>query len=102
MFARYFASPVLCAIAQAWLGPHFQMTSQANVVRPGGQAQQAHGDYHLGFQIVAQAERYPPHVHAMSPFLTLQGAIAHTDMPVESGPTKLLPFSQRYAEGYLA
>lgn len=38
----------------------------------------------------------------MSPFLTLQGAIAHTDMPVESGPTKLLPFSQRYAEGYLA
>ncbi|MFL9865423.1 phytanoyl-CoA dioxygenase family protein [Paraburkholderia fungorum] len=102
VFARYFASPALCAIAEAWLGPHFQMTSQVNVVRPGGQAQQAHRDYHLGFQTVAQAERYPPHVHAMSPFLTLQGAIAHTNMPVESGPTKLLPFSQRYAEGYLA
>ena len=102
VFARYFANTALCAVAEAWLGPHFQMTSQVNVVRPGGQAQQAHRDYHLGFQTVAQAERYPAHVHAMSPFLTLQGAIAHSDMPVESGPTKLLPFSQRYAEGYLA
>jgi ectoine hydroxylase-related dioxygenase (phytanoyl-CoA dioxygenase family) len=102
VFARYFASPALCAIAEAWLGPHFQMTSQVNVVRPGGQAQQAHRDYHLGFQTVAEAERCPAHVHAMSSFLTLQGAIAHSDMPVESGPTKLLPFSQRYGEGYLA
>lgn len=102
VFARYYASSALCAIAEAWLGPHFQMTAQVNVVRPGGQAQQAHRDYHLGFQTVAQAERYPAHVHAMSPFLTLQGAVAHSDMPVESGPTKLLPFSQRYAEGYLA
>ncbi|MBC8752805.1 MULTISPECIES: phytanoyl-CoA dioxygenase family protein [Paraburkholderia] len=102
VFARYYASAALLAIAEAWLGPHFQVTSQVNVVRPGGQAQQAHRDYHLGFQTVAEAERYPPHVHTMSPFLTLQGAIAHSDMPVESGPTKLLPFSQRYAEGYLA
>jgi ectoine hydroxylase-related dioxygenase (phytanoyl-CoA dioxygenase family) len=102
VFARYFEAVALCAIAEAWLGPHFQMTSQVNVVRPGGQAQQAHRDYHLGFQTVAEAERYPPHVHAISPFLTLQGAIAHSDMPVESGPTKLLPYSQRYAEGYLA
>jgi ectoine hydroxylase-related dioxygenase (phytanoyl-CoA dioxygenase family) len=102
VLARYYASGALLAMAEAWLGPHFQMTSQVNVVRPGGQAQQAHRDYHLGFQTVAQAERYPAHVHAMSSFLTLQGAIAHSDMPVESGPTKLLPFSQRYAEGYLA
>lgn len=102
VFAHYYASTALVAVAEAWLGPHFQMTSQVNVVRPGGQAQQAHRDFHLGFQTVAQAERYPPHVHTMSPFLTLQGAIAHSDMPVESGPTKLLPFSQRYAEGYLA
>ncbi|CAG4908875.1 phytanoyl-CoA dioxygenase family protein [Paraburkholderia saeva] len=102
VFARYFASPALRAIADAWLGPHFQVTSQVNVVRPGGQAQQAHRDYHLGFQTAAEAGRYPAHVHAMSSFLTLQGAIAHSDMPVESGPTRLLPFSQRYAEGYLA
>jgi len=102
VFARYYANPMLIAAAEAWLGPCFQMTSQVNVVRPGGDAQQAHRDYHLGFQTVAQVERYPAHVHAMSPFLTLQGAVAHSDMPVESGPTKLLPFSQRYAEGYLA
>jgi ectoine hydroxylase-related dioxygenase (phytanoyl-CoA dioxygenase family) len=34
--------------------------------------------------------------------LTLQGAIAHCDMPLESGPTLYLPFSQDYAPGYLA
>lgn len=102
VFARYYANAAVHAIAEAWLGPRFQMTSQVNVVRPGGDAQQPHRDYHLGFQTVAEAGRYPCHVHAMSSFLTLQGAIAHSDMPVESGPTKLLPFSQRYAEGYLA
>jgi ectoine hydroxylase-related dioxygenase (phytanoyl-CoA dioxygenase family) len=102
VFSRYYASPVLVAAAEAWLGPHFQITSQVNVVRPGGEAQQAHRDYHLGFQTVDAAERYPAHVHAMSPYLTLQGAVAHSDMPVESGPTKLLPFSQRYVEGYVA
>ncbi|CAE7187047.1 phytanoyl-dioxygenase family protein [Pyrenophora teres f. teres] len=37
-----------------------------------------------------------------SQFLTLQGAVAHTDMPIESGPTRLLPFSQKYEEGYMA
>jgi ectoine hydroxylase-related dioxygenase (phytanoyl-CoA dioxygenase family) len=89
-------------VSEAWLGPCYQMTSQVNVVRPGGAAQQAHRDYHLGFQTVEEAQRYPAHVHRMSPFLTLQGAVAHSDMPVESGPTKLLPYSQRYAEGYLA
>ncbi|WP_028223972.1 phytanoyl-CoA dioxygenase family protein [Paraburkholderia ferrariae] len=102
VFARYFANPMLAAAAQAWLGPAWQMTSQVNVVRPGGAAQLAHRDYHLGFQTVEEAQRYPAHVHRMSAFLTLQGAVAHSDMPVESGPTKLLPYSQRYAEGYLA
>jgi len=34
--------------------------------------------------------------------LTLQGAVAHCDMPLESGPTQLLPFSQHFKEGYLA
>ncbi|POR48758.1 ectoine hydroxylase-related dioxygenase (phytanoyl-CoA dioxygenase family) [Paraburkholderia eburnea] len=102
VFARYYANPFLVAASEAWLGPCYQMTAQVNVVRPGGAAQQAHRDYHLGFQTVEQAQRYPAQVHAMSPFLTLQGAVAHGDMPVESGPTKLLPFSQRYAPGYLA
>jgi ectoine hydroxylase-related dioxygenase (phytanoyl-CoA dioxygenase family) len=102
VFARYYANEFVAAAADAWLGPQYQMTSQINVVRPGGAAQQAHRDYHLGFQTVDEAQRFPAHVHTMSPFLTLQGAIAHVDMPVESGPTKLLPYSQRYAPGYLA
>ena len=102
VFARYFANVFVASVSQAWLGPGFQMTTQVNVVRPGGEAQQAHRDYHLGFQTVEDAQRFPAHVHTMSPFLTLQGAVAHSDMPIESGPTKLLPFSQRYAQGYLA
>jgi ectoine hydroxylase-related dioxygenase (phytanoyl-CoA dioxygenase family) len=34
--------------------------------------------------------------------LTLQGAVAHSDMPVESGPTMYLPYSHAYEPGYLA
>jgi ectoine hydroxylase-related dioxygenase (phytanoyl-CoA dioxygenase family) len=78
------------------------VTAQINQVRPGGKAQQAHRDYHLGFQTADSAARYPAHAHLVTASLTLQGAVAHCDMPVESGPTKLLPFSQLYAPGYLA
>jgi ectoine hydroxylase-related dioxygenase (phytanoyl-CoA dioxygenase family) len=102
VFTRYFSNRWLPAAAEAWLGPCFQVTSQINVVRPGGQAQQAHRDYHLGFQTAEVAASFPAQVHQMSAFLTLQGAVAHSDMPVESGPTKLLPYSQRYARGYVA
>ena len=42
-----------------------------------------------------QAERYPAHVHVLSPILTLQGVVAHVDMPIESGPTLLLPHSPK-------
>ncbi|MDR5823596.1 phytanoyl-CoA dioxygenase family protein [Caballeronia sp. LZ043] len=101
-FIEYFSNPMLSAAAEAWLGPFFQVTSQVNAVRPGAEAQQAHRDYHLGFQSAEVAASFPPHVHRMSAFLTLQGAVAHSDMPVESGPTKLLPYSQQYAEGYVA
>ena len=45
---------------------------------------------------------YPAHLHRMSAVLTLQGAVAHCDMPLESGPTMLLPYSQRFAAGYVA
>jgi ectoine hydroxylase-related dioxygenase (phytanoyl-CoA dioxygenase family) len=102
VFARYFSNRWLPAAAEAWLGPCFQVTSQVNVVRPGAEAQQPHRDYHLGFQAAELAASYPAHVHEMSSFLTLQGAVAHSDMPIESGPTKLLPYSQRYARGYVA
>jgi hypothetical protein len=40
-------------------------------------------------------------VHRLSPALTLQGAVAHCDMPVETGPTLYLPHSQKYPAGYL-
>jgi ectoine hydroxylase-related dioxygenase (phytanoyl-CoA dioxygenase family) len=46
--------------------------------------------------------QYPAHLHRTSPLLTLQGAVAHCDMPVASGPTMLLPGSQRFAGGYVA
>nr|WP_269083536.1 phytanoyl-CoA dioxygenase family protein [Pseudomonas amygdali] len=84
------------------LGPGFQVTAQVNVVHPGGQAQQPHRDYHLGFQTADVVERFPLPLHVLSQYLTLQGAVAHTDMPVESGPTMLLPYSQQYDLGYLA
>ncbi len=101
-FARYYGCPAVAAVSEAWLGPHYQMTAQVNVVRPGGKAQVAHRDYHLGFATAEGAARFPAHVHGLSQFLTLQGAIAHCAMPLESGPTKLLPFSQMFPEGYLA
>ena len=101
-FLRYFANVAIQTACEAWLGPNYQMTAQVNLVHPGGNAQQAHRDYHLGFQTAEVSALYPSHVHELSPALTLQGAIAHCDMPVESGPTKLLPFSQTYLPGYAA
>ncbi|MGW0827243.1 phytanoyl-CoA dioxygenase family protein [Streptomyces sp. NPDC002845] len=101
-FADYYANDMLALVAEAWLGPGYQVTSQINVVNPGGAAQSPHRDYHLGFLSDERAAAYPAHVHRLSPVLTLQGAVAHCDMPVESGPTLYLPYSQRYEPGYLA
>ncbi|MEM1363002.1 MAG: phytanoyl-CoA dioxygenase family protein [Pseudomonadota bacterium] len=102
VFLKYFANTTIDAVCEAWLGPNYQMTAQVNLVHPGGAAQQAHRDYHLGFQTAEISASYPAHVHDVSPILTLQGAVAHCDMPLESGPTKLLPFSQAYRPGYAA
>jgi ectoine hydroxylase-related dioxygenase (phytanoyl-CoA dioxygenase family) len=102
VFADYYANDMLALAARAWLGPGYQVTSQVNVVNPGGAAQSAHRDYHLGFLSAEQAAAYPAHVHRLSPALTLQGAVAHCDMPVETGPTMYLPHSQKYEPGYLA
>ncbi|HET6190110.1 MAG TPA: phytanoyl-CoA dioxygenase family protein [Trebonia sp.] len=102
VFAAYYANEVVALASRAWLGPGYQVTSQVNVVNPGGAAQTPHRDYHLGFMSAAQAARHPAHVHRLSPALTLQGAVAHTDMPVETGPTMYLPHSQKYPPGYLA
>ena len=102
VFADYYANDALAVVCQAWLGPRYQVTSQVNVVNPGGNQQVPHRDYHLGFVPDEHLVDYPAHLHRTSPALTLQGAVAHCDMPVDSGPTMLLPFSQRFEGGYIA
>jgi ectoine hydroxylase-related dioxygenase (phytanoyl-CoA dioxygenase family) len=101
-FADYYANDLLALVCTAWLGPQYQATSQVNVVNPGGRAQVAHRDYHLGFMSAEQSARFPAHVHRLTAALTLQGAVAHCDMPAETGPTLYLPHSQKYEPGYLA
>ena len=95
------------------------MTSQTNIVKPGGKAQNPHRDYReyryrgdevvlvfdrsdLGFQAENTAARFPIISQIASQLLTLQSAVAHTDMPIDSGPTQLLPFSQNFDNGYVA
>ncbi|KAI0975134.1 hypothetical protein F4678DRAFT_457401 [Xylaria arbuscula] len=101
-FVPYYANPWLAKVSEAWLGPAYQVTAQVNVVRPGGKPQDAHRDYHLGFQSNEACAQFPRSIHLASPFLTLQGAVAHSDMPLASGPTRVLPFSQLLPEGYMA
>jgi ectoine hydroxylase-related dioxygenase (phytanoyl-CoA dioxygenase family) len=102
VFADYYSNAILELVSVAWLGPWYQVTSQVNVVNPGGQAQAPHRDYHLGFQSDDGAAAFPPHAHRLSASLTLQGAVAHCAMPVETGPTMYLPNTHRYPLGYLA
>jgi ectoine hydroxylase-related dioxygenase (phytanoyl-CoA dioxygenase family) len=71
-------------------------------VKPGAAAQISHRDYHIGFQDNESCAKFPKALQVASQFLTLQGAVAHSDMPVISGPTRLLPFSQKFEEGYMA
>src|SRR3954468_14728726 len=101
-FAEYYGNDVIALVCEAWLGRGYQVTSQVNVVNPGGKAQVAHRDYHLGFMSEEQSRAFPAHVHRLSPVMTLQGAVAHCDMPVVTGPTMYLPHSQKYAPGYIA
>ena len=101
-FAQYYANDTIAMISQAWLGRGYQVTAQVNRVNPGGNAQLAHRDYHLGFMSPAQMLEFPEHVHSFCQMLTLQGAVAHCDMPLESGPTLYMPYSQLHVEGYIA
>ena len=101
-FARYYCNDMIAMVSQAWLGTSYQITAQVNVVNPGGEAQSVHRDYHMGFQSAAEISTFPAHAHLLSPALTLQGAVAHVDMPIETGPTLYMPFSQTFAPGYFA
>ncbi len=69
---------------------------------PAAKRSRSHRDYHMGFQSAEEIAAFPAHAHNLSPVMTLQGAVAHCDMPVESGPTLYLPFSQNFLPGYFA
>ncbi|MBE7212742.1 MAG: phytanoyl-CoA dioxygenase family protein, partial [Gluconacetobacter diazotrophicus] len=62
-FAGYYGNAMIALVSEAWLGPAYQVTSQVNVVRPGGAAQTPHRDYHLGFQAAEVVRHFPVHVH---------------------------------------
>ena len=91
VFIDYYQNPLLGAATEAWLGPGYQVTAQVNLVPPGSPAQEPHRDYHLGFQNIDEVVRYLLHTQTMSALLTLQAAVAHVEIPVESGPTRVLP-----------
>ncbi|PKX98781.1 phytanoyl-CoA dioxygenase family protein [Aspergillus novofumigatus IBT 16806] len=84
-FVAYYSNPWLRLIAESWLGPAYRITAQVNIVNPGGAAQESHRDYHLGFQDAAATARFPRTLHLASQYLTLQGAVAHSDMPARTG-----------------
>jgi len=100
-FISYYSNSLLGTVCEAWLGPGYTMTAQVNLVPPNSNTAQApHRDYHLGFQTDNEVAKFPLHAQKMSSMLTLQGAIAHIDMPIESGPTRFLPYSQQYDLGF--
>lgn len=101
-FIRYYSNPYLGLISSSWLGPGYRITAQANDVKPGSAAQVSHRDYHLGFQTAEACAQVPRGTHVASQFLTLQGAVAHVDFPLDSGPTRLLPYSQAFEPGFMA
>ena len=102
VFVDYHGNDMIDLVALAWLGPAYQMTTQVNVINPGGAAQSPHRDFPLGFMTDETAEQYPLHMHRFSPSLTLQGAVVHGDTPPEAGSTMVLPHSQKFDLGYLA
>ncbi|KAK6439161.1 hypothetical protein LTR95_004633 [Oleoguttula sp. CCFEE 5521] len=101
-FMNYFSNALFPVICSAYLGPQYKITAQVNAVRPGGKPQHLHRDYHLGFPSREDVAKFPKQMHELSRLLTMQGAVAHADMPAESGPTRFLPYSQGFGEGYMA
>ena len=49
-YIPYYNNKIVAAISRAWLGPHYQVTSQVNSSHPGSRPQDPHCDYHLGFR----------------------------------------------------
>ncbi|KAK2612604.1 hypothetical protein QQS21_001376 [Conoideocrella luteorostrata] len=101
-FLKYYSNPYLGLISSSWLGAGYRITAQVNNVKPGAAAQVSHRDYHLGFMSAEACSHVPRAMQVASQCLTLQGAVAHVAVPLESGPTRLLPFSQTFSAGYMA
>ncbi|GKT62579.1 phytanoyl- dioxygenase family protein [Colletotrichum tofieldiae] len=101
-FVEYYSNPYLGLISSAWLGQGYRITAQVNNTKPGASPQVCHRDYHIGFQTTEAAAHIPRAMQIASQLLTLQGAVAHSNVPLESGPTRLLPFSQTFEPGYMA
>ncbi|KAF9879577.1 hypothetical protein CkaCkLH20_03120 [Colletotrichum karsti] len=101
-FVEYYSNPYLGLISSAWLGPGYRITAQVNNTKPGSAPQVCHRDYHVGFQTAEASAQFPRAMQVASQLLTLQGAVAHSDVPVESGPTRLLPFSQTFEPGFVS
>ena len=78
------------------------MTSQVNVVNPGGAGQTVHRDYHLGFQSPKASGRVPGararRLAGAHP-AGRRGALRHAG---RVGPDALPAALQKYAHGYLA
>ena len=81
----YYGNAVIALVerglARAVLSDH--VAAQRASIR-AARRRSAHRDYHLGFQSAEAIERFPVHVQRLSPVLTLQGAVAHCDMPLET------------------
>ena len=101
-FVDYYSNDILNLVSVAWLGPGYQVTSQVNVVNPGGTAQTAHRDYHLGFMSEGQAARYPSHVHRLTPGADPPGSGSALRHARGDRSDAVPPHSQKYEPGYLA
>ena len=51
VFAAYYGNAVIALVSEAWLGPAYQITSQLNVVNPGGAAQSRTPRLSSGFPV---------------------------------------------------
>ena len=100
-YINYYSNEIISLLSRGFLGPFYHLTSQLNVVVPGGKSQDPHRDYPLGNQKSETVVEFPLHTQIMSQYLTIQATVAHSDMPLDSGPVKLLPNSNRYEYGYM-
>ena len=108
--------------SEAWLGTAYQITGQSNAIAVGAEQQEVHRDYreytqselkisvrltllcHASSDMAHWDKRvgeFPMATHIASQFLTLQLAIAHTDQPLSTGPTRFLVYSNQNPSGYL-